>query len=278
MSKYIKIGSHLVSSRGVYTHHGLYIGNDEVIHYSGLADGLESGPIEVVSIGVFHDGRGYSVKKHFNTKYKVDVIVKRAKSRLGETAYNVTSNNCEHFVNWAIDGNHKSEQVDKVVPKITGVEAAMAGAGTVAVVSSAGSVAGLSGAGVMSGLAATGVGGVVGGIGTVAGAAGMGTAMVLNNTVLKDDEALDKEERKSRSYGRKATVAGAGVATLGGIATISATGATAGLGAAGITSGLAAIGGTVGGGMVAGTAVVAAVPVVAAAAVGYGIYKLAKWW
>jgi len=41
--------------------------------------------------------------------------------------------------------------------------------------------------------------------------------------------------------------------------------------------GLAAIGGTVGGGMAAGTVVVAAAPVAAATAVGYGIYKFAKW-
>lgn len=44
----IKKGTHLVSNRGLYTHHGLYIGNNKVIHYSGLADGMESGPIEIV--------------------------------------------------------------------------------------------------------------------------------------------------------------------------------------------------------------------------------------
>ena len=37
------------------------------------------------------------------------------------------------------------------------------------------------------------------------------------------------------------------------------------------------IGGTVGGGMAAGVAITVAAPAVAAAAVGYGIYKLAKW-
>ena len=273
----IKKASHLVSDRGLYTHHGLYIGNNQVIHYSGLADGLESGPIEIVALEDFHNGNGFTIQEHSNAKYSVEEIIKRAKSRLGENNYSLSGNNCEHFVTWAIDGNHESNQVDKAIPKVTVAEAAATGAGTIAVVSSAGSVAGLSGAGVMSGLAATGVGGVVGGIGTIAGGAGLGTAMVLNNTVLKDDESLDDEERDARSIGRKATIAGAGAATAGGIAAVSAAGTTAGLSAAGITSGLAAIGGTVGGGMAAGIVVVAAAPVAAATALGYGIYKFAKW-
>jgi hypothetical protein len=273
----IKKGTHLVSDRGLYTHHGLYIGNQQVIHYSGLADGMESGPIEIVKLDEFHNGNGFDIQEHPNAKYSADEAIKRAKSRLGENSYSVSGNNCEHFVNWSLNGNHTSEQVDKAVPKVTAVEAAATGVGTIAVVSSAGSVAGLSGAGVMSGLAATGVGGVVGGIGTIAGGAGLGTAMILNNTVLKDDESLEETERESRSIGRKATIAGAGAATAGGIAAVSAAGTTAGLSAAGITSGLAAIGGTVGGGMAAGTVVVAAAPVAAATAVGYGIYKFAKW-
>ena len=273
----IKKGAHLVSDRGLYTHHGLYLRNKQVIHYSGLADGMESGPIEIVTLEEFHNGNGFTIQEHPNAKYSADKTIKRAKSRLGENNYSVSGNNCEHFVTWAIEGNHESKQVDKSIPKVTVVEAVATGAGTIAVVSSAGSVAGLSGAGVMSGLAATGVGGVVGGIGTIAGGAGLGTAMVLNNTVLKDDESLEENEREARSIGRKATIAGAGAATAGGIAAVSAAGTTAGLSAAGITSGLAAIGGTVGGGMAAGTVVVAAAPVAAATAVGYGIYKFAKW-
>lgn len=274
----IKKGAHLISNRGLYTHHGLYIGDNKVIHYSGLADGMESGPIEIVELEKFHNGNSYNIQEHPNANYTAEQAIKRAKSRLGEDNYSVSGNNCEHFVNWAIDGNHISEQVDKAIPKITVAEAAATGAGTIAVVSSAGSVAGLSGAGVMSGLAATGVGGVVGGLGTIAGGAGLGTAMILNNTVLKDDESLEEKERESRDIGRKATLASAGAATAGGIAAVSAAGTTAGLSAAGISSGLAAIGGTVGGGMAAGTVVVAAAPVAAATAVGYGIYKFAKWW
>ena len=79
----------------------------------------------------------------------------------------------------------------------------------------------------------------------------------------------------------EAFTAGMVVGAIGGsattIAAVSGAGTVAGLSAAGVTSGLAAIGGVVGGGMVAGLAVTAAVPVSAAAIVGYGSYKAWKW-
>lgn len=44
------IGDHLVSTRLGYTHHGLYLGGDTVIHYSGMADGVSSGAIEITTL------------------------------------------------------------------------------------------------------------------------------------------------------------------------------------------------------------------------------------
>ena len=275
-----KIGDHLKSSRGLYTHHGIYVGNGRVIHYSGLANGLQSGPIEEVSLEEFSAGYGYEIVEHPNRKFSREESVRRAKSRIGEDAYSVTGNNCEHFVNWCIDGDHKSEQVDRGTTVASGGISTTAGLVGRAAVASAGPVAGLSGAGVMSGLATIGGvvgGGAVAGLGLLGGAGGVAGASLVNNTVLKDDPSLDKKERKARNLGRKATYAGAIAGTAGSIAAVSAAGTTAGLSAAGITSGLAAIGSTVGGGMAAGVAVTTAAPVAAAAAVGYGLYKVFKW-
>ncbi|XWK86360.1 MAG: hypothetical protein U7127_19335 [Phormidium sp.] len=79
----------------------------------------------------------------------------------------------------------------------------------------------------------------------------------------------------------EAFVGGVIVGAIGGsattIATVSGAGSVAGLSAAGVTSGLAAIGSITGGGMVAGLAVSAALPVVAAAGVGYLAYKGWEW-
>ncbi|UJS23683.1 lecithin retinol acyltransferase family protein [Thiothrix winogradskyi] len=107
------IGDHLISSRLGYTHHGIYIGNGKVIHYSGLADGLTltSGVIEEATLEAFHNGRGYSVKTYANPHFTGLVVAQRAKSRLGEDQYNVFSNNCEHFCEWCINDEHHSEQI-----------------------------------------------------------------------------------------------------------------------------------------------------------------------
>ncbi|HAS6052190.1 TPA: hypothetical protein I7122_05490 [Vibrio vulnificus] len=275
-----QIGDHLKSSRGLYSHHGLYVGSERVVHYSGLSDGLKSGPIEEVNLKKFCDDKGFEVIPHADRKHSRAESVKRARSRLGEKAYSVTGNNCEHFVNWCIDGEHTSGQVDDGMVMAYSSLSASTGIASRAAVASVGSVFGLSGSGIMSGLATVGSvvgGGAIAGIGVLGGSGGIAAASLINGTVLKDDETLCSKERDSRSVGRKATYAGAAAGTAGSIAAVSAAGSVAGLSGAGITSGLAAIGGTVGGGMAAGVALTTAAPVAAAAAVGYGLYKAVKW-
>jgi hypothetical protein len=38
--------------------------------------------------------------------------VHRARARLGEDRYNVLTNNCEHFCEWCVRGEPRSDQVD----------------------------------------------------------------------------------------------------------------------------------------------------------------------
>jgi len=115
----MKTGDHLVTKRNGYTHHGLYIGNDEVIHYSGNADGLSKGSIEVTSVHDFSDGYSVRVREHFIRTYDENQSVERARSRLGEDWYNVLVNNCEHFVTWCIVGFHSSSQVNNLISSVT---------------------------------------------------------------------------------------------------------------------------------------------------------------
>ena len=274
------LGDHLKSSRGLYTHHGIYIGDNLVIHYSGLSGGMQTGPIEETSLYKFCSGNYFEVAKHDDREYSREESVSRAERRLGEDAYSVTGNNCEHFVNWCIEGDHSSRQVDTGTAVGSGGISTTVGIGSRAAVASVGSVAGLSGSGVMSGLATVGGvagGGAIAGLGILGGSGGLAAASLINSTVLKDDENLDEDERDSRSIGRKATYAGAAAGTAGSIAAVSAAGSVAGLSATGITTGLATIGGTVGGGMAAGVALTTAASVAAAVAVGYGLYKAVKW-
>lgn len=89
------LGDHIFVQRSVYTHHGIYIGNGQVIHY--LSD-----MIKVDNIDIFKDGATLCVMstKASPTKYTSNEIVGRAYSRVGEDKYNLIFNNCEHFARW----------------------------------------------------------------------------------------------------------------------------------------------------------------------------------
>ena len=108
----MKRGDHLVTERTGYTHHGLYKGNNEVIHYAGLSDNMDKGKIEITSYEDFSQNKNTYIKTHFIRVYNEKESIERAYSRLGEDEYNLVFNNCEHFVNWCIDGLARSEQVE----------------------------------------------------------------------------------------------------------------------------------------------------------------------
>ncbi|UKO98052.1 lecithin retinol acyltransferase family protein [Nostoc sp. UHCC 0870] len=267
-------GDHVYYNCGAYSHHGINCGDGTVIHYT-----KSLGKISRISWADFASGVTVVVKKYGQCDTP-DIVVWRAESRLEENTYDLFDNNCEHFATWCKTGLHASEQVKNA--GAVGVGASGSGAavaGSIGVVGAAGAAAGLSGAGIMSGLAT--VGGVVGG-GAVIGIAALGLApatvtKIAMSQVLMDDESLPDDEREARSVGRNMTTVGALAGTAGAVGTVAAAGSVAGLSAAGITSGLAAVGATVGGGMVAGVAITVAAPAAAAAAVGFGAYKLWKW-
>jgi hypothetical protein len=100
----LSIGSHLVTPRIGYQHHGLYIGNQQVIHFTSNSQ------IEIVSLSEFTNGNGYSIQK-FHSKFSRQEIIDRAKSRLGNDNYNVVFNNCEHFISWCIHDKPISKQI-----------------------------------------------------------------------------------------------------------------------------------------------------------------------
>lgn len=129
--------------------------------------------------------------------------------------------------------------------------------------------------GATSALGTAGAGALALGAGLLA--VGIGAAAVTNNTLLKDDESLDGKERESRSIGRKMSYVGGIGGAVGTLSAVSASGAVAGLSGAGIASGVSAIGAVIGGGAIAGSIIAVSLPAVAAAGVGYGVYKVCQW-
>lgn len=139
MGNLLKIGDHIFVDRSVigvklYEHHGIYVGDDMVVHYNGLARGIvlekscfeeilsnvvpldkrNIAKVEMTSLEEFASGDVLQVKKHANAPFSGQEVALRAKERIGEQKYNLIINNCEHFCNECVFGEHVSEQVQNV--------------------------------------------------------------------------------------------------------------------------------------------------------------------
>ncbi len=103
----ISLGSHLITPCKGYNHHGIYVGNHQVIHLSSNSQ------VEMVSLNDFTEGQRYDIHP-FYSKFSRQEIIDRATSRLGNDDYNVIFNNCEHFCHWCIHDKPYSKQVRNV--------------------------------------------------------------------------------------------------------------------------------------------------------------------
>jgi hypothetical protein len=115
------LGAHLVTPRRGYTHHGIYVGGGKVVQYGGLSWGLRRGPVEEVSLSQFSQGRPVWLRVMGAHWFDRHEVVRRARLRLGEDRYSVLTNNCEHFCEWCVRGQHRSYQVDDGIAGYKGV-------------------------------------------------------------------------------------------------------------------------------------------------------------
>jgi hypothetical protein len=106
-------GSHLISPRRGYVHHGIYVGDGKVVHYAGLARGRFRGRIEEVSLAQFAYGRSVWTRSSDLPEFAPQEVIRRARSRVGENRYRILRNNCEHFCEWCLRGESRSYQVER---------------------------------------------------------------------------------------------------------------------------------------------------------------------
>ena len=100
---------------GVYKHYGIDCGDGTVIHYRKPSE-----TIEQTDLSTFSQGNPIYVAEYSpGFGYIPDVVVERAKSRLGEHDYNLLTNNCEHFTSWCKTGISDSKQIRNYLPAIT---------------------------------------------------------------------------------------------------------------------------------------------------------------
>lgn len=118
------MGDHIRVKRmhGIYTHHGIYVSDNEVIHFTGTDDDsiMDSSKNRVISsdLNFFLKGGELEVKEYtdeeFQDLYAPDQIVAYARSCIGDGDYNVIFNNCEHFANVCTLGRFRSHQVERL--------------------------------------------------------------------------------------------------------------------------------------------------------------------
>ena len=126
-------GDHIRVSRSMlYAHHGIYISDDEVIHFTGQNDDsiLSSWNNRVIrsTLSEFLDGGELEIRK-YTDKERMNLastkkIVKRARKHLGEGGYNLLFNNCEHFAYKCTFGKKYSYQVERaktIIAVIVGI-------------------------------------------------------------------------------------------------------------------------------------------------------------
>ena len=110
-----RLGSHLVAARRGFTHHGIYVGHGNVVHYKSAVGGLARGPVEEVSLARFSLGRAIWIRAHASPRFSGPEVARRARSRIGENHYRLLTNNCEHFCEWCVQDEQRSFQVEKLL-------------------------------------------------------------------------------------------------------------------------------------------------------------------
>lgn len=121
-------GAHIRVGFDHFYHHGIYVGNDEVVQF-GLPYDIcdDSKEIKVVksSLQEFCANKTVFIevyvftKKELKTKLKDEDIVLNAINSIGEGGYSILSNNCEHFANKCVFGVKKSAQIEEIYEQVS---------------------------------------------------------------------------------------------------------------------------------------------------------------
>lgn len=109
-------GDHLSVKRmhGLYTHHGIDMGDGTVVHLSGEPLRRRDACVCRTPMAEFLKGGEAQVVRYSNNCRGADEIVQTALAHLGEKGYDVWRNNCEHFATYCVTGRRWSRQVAAV--------------------------------------------------------------------------------------------------------------------------------------------------------------------
>ncbi len=120
----MKFGDHIKVKLGSFFHHGIYVSDKEVIHFcsegkfSILSKNLE---IQATSIEVFSQGNPVEIVNYTKRNSRVETV-RLARESIGSADYDLSYNNCEHFVSRCILGENKSETIEKLFNRVSKIK------------------------------------------------------------------------------------------------------------------------------------------------------------
>ena len=91
-----------------FSHHGIFCGDDTVIHYAGPRRGVRI--VARTSLEEFALGGTVRVRRH-RRGFDPEATVRSAESMLGFSGYHLLRYNCEHLAAWCRTGRARSSQV-----------------------------------------------------------------------------------------------------------------------------------------------------------------------
>ena len=130
-----QIADHLFVDCGAYSHHGIYVGDNRVIHFDSTAarkllGTVNGAPPKIVEVSLdeFSGGSEIHIRVYDDpsTVFGPGESIARARSKLGERGYDLALNNCEHFAVWCKTGEPSSTQVDSACKVVSAGAAGVA--------------------------------------------------------------------------------------------------------------------------------------------------------
>lgn len=120
-------GDHVfVRRRGkFYAHHGIYMGDGRVIHFSGSVKEKTYPKVVETDLSRFLKG-GILRRRNYKERLSASETIRIAKAQLIDENYSMVWNNCEHFATYCITEKKKSWQVRRALSGLSAVAAGVA--------------------------------------------------------------------------------------------------------------------------------------------------------
>ncbi len=122
----LNLGDHIYVRRLLFSHHGIYAGDGNVIHYTGEEKEKKDPLVRETNIEDFLKG-GKLRRRHYKKHLPPFETLSLAKEHLSNNGYSLTLNNCEHFATYCATGKKKSKQVRKAIGGVLGIALAITG-------------------------------------------------------------------------------------------------------------------------------------------------------